>query len=861
MTAINSSTNKQVLTNSPLSSSSPPKLLFKLPELPKALLSKVASFCDVADMPYLSRVNKAFAQTFSQKDAIGRPAAQVLLEQIKGCRTITSLGMLKQQLKGLQRYCPNYLGEGKTWTLAEVIKIMLPSLRAINLSRGNVSDQEKKELFDAFDEVSKIAEPVKEKTIKFLVVKCGELSLQEALSPEDVDKVTRKILPEFYARLTEIQQLGNIVGLMLFIEEYMPKLQAKKKEVEENPCAYATLLQEVFPDRTFSVVDTEVVRKIYGDIQIVNLGFLPPELTMETARGENAKRGLFYQVLKAFCPNLSHITVSVMVDLEFIKDNYLHSIVHINVGGVGFPFRVPVPPELNSPKLEYLFTGTKESAEDVIARAEVCPHLKNAQISFEGDKQGSMINALNRLVENCPNIDTISVSFHGTAQADEIVVVEILKKFKNLKELTIQGYIDEKTILSLLNHTRNLKHLHLNLDSLYTSTDLIERLPDLVPHLETLTLRELPMSWSSIMRLPELKEFSLSFDDTDDDLYRNTVVLLKNLSRRIQKKDCPGRELFDELQKLPPNVLKDVYYFTEAYTGMSNIPDYGRKLLEQDIRILRTFTKPLVSLKGKNLLEQLAWREIERSRSFIYQTKYLDLLEKGDIFNFVHRAYGASMNKITYALWERHGREVSGEEYLLRLSLPNKDSEDLKLVLSILEPRISELRGQHAFKVKPYNRVRLETFLAIMKDESVSQHQLLAVFRTLAKDVQDKLTYSLWEASGKPQEEGFADKTIEANVRSLRDVVASVIASEFNYLPDPKKPERHILDEFLRYINDGNLSQTQLLDIFNSLNPDLKDKLAYDVWLAHNRDGNEMIREDVRCLRPIIYQGLPLGRF
>lgn len=844
-----------------------------LPKLPTVLLSRIGSYCEMKDVPSLSRVNKLFAQIFSGKQEAGRPAAQVLLEQVKGSRTITSVKMLGQQLKGLQRYCPHYLGEVRPWTMAEMIKLMLPSLKVIDLSKEKMDTRELKEFLDIFDEVAKTCAPLETKTGKSIEVKYGELTVLQALSDEQQIVLGDKLAPGLLDLINGAEIAENQDQLIKALKEATDITHAKFNELKKTPYAFLALLQELFPDIPFEVTSTEVEQEIFGDIKIIKFGAIHFAADLATVDAkekfsQDIKRD-FNRLLKSFCPNLSHLTLfAPIIDLSFIKDNFLHSIVHIDQGqAFAHHMQSTVPFELNSSKLEYLSTSAFESPRTFRARAEACPNIKNAQIgAFDHDANDVLINAIHKQAENCPHIQTLEFYMGYSNLEDEKELFEALKKFKNLRELKISGQIEGRGgLLSLLAHMRNLTRLDLDV-SWFNMDKTLAFLPGLVPNLEELTITDVNIParfFTVLMQLPKLKEFIIRnppFYVKLEEEYvtlRSTILSLRSLSSKLKEEDCPGRELFEALQKLPPNVLHDIYYYTWVHCGMPNIPHFGKKSLEQDIGILRILSKPFVSLKGANLLEQLAWREYEKSITFDVQYKYLNPLEKGEIRRLMIRASFETSEKVRYALWERHGKEGDGDKYLQDLFEPGRNREDLNLALSIIEPDIAELREEHAENIKPYYRARLEAFSVLLQDKEISQPQLLALFKSLDKDLRDKLSFALWEESGRPQEEGFAGKRIETDVRSLQDVVARMIISlPFYYVPDPKKSEADILKEFLSFINNETLSQRQLMTVFTALDPRLQERLKYQLWIAHNKPdifefSHGMISNDVRCLKKI----------
>lgn len=837
-------------------------------QLPGELLSKIFSFCGTADIPSLSRVNRTFTQIFNEKREVD--AAQMLLEQIESCQTITSVKILKQQLKGLQRYCPNHLGESKQWTLAEVLKLMLPSLKAIDFSKGAVSSQEVKELLDAFKEVSQTASPIKGTILKYRDV-------NPALNTEQLNALFFRLLPDEMNSIHQAQQEGNLEReseLYLGLEE---KKNAKLKALKEYPQNYLAILQELFPEQQFEVLDYTYQR--FGNIQYLDFGPFKIVQAHEQIEGPFLRLGALGSLLLNFCSKLRYFTAipnSAEIELallESINKYFLDSIAHINLRS-NHSYIFPVASEFNNRNLECLSLDNLERPEALLARAEAYPHLKNVQIfAVWPNAHQILIKAVNRLAENCPRIETLELMCDYTDAEDVRSLIEALKKFKQLTKLTIIGPINKEEVESLLKTMKNLKRLDLDLPAL-TTAYLLGHIHILVPHLESLAFRNdaarilyfTPITtnlFDVINQLPKLKEISIDNPSSNVlerlrstfecvQMQRNNIPLLRNLSQKLRAKDYPGREMFGELQKLSPKVIEDLYYFTWVHAGMPDIPDYGKKILEHDIGILNTITHPFVSLHGSNLLEQLARKQVEQFRAHFYQ-RDLDRLKKGNLAQF-ESLYRIPKAEIEYALWERHGKIGNGSDYLNNLAKPERDIKDLNLVLSMIEPLVSDLsRG-----VQSYHRARLEALRALMQDEKITQPQLLCVFRSLDKDLRDNLAYAIWEVSGKPQEEGFADRKIEADLRSLSDIVSKMIQSlPFDYLPNPEKTIAESLKEVLLHLmNDENIKE-HLLKIYSALIPELQEKLKYQLWIAHNKPdewgfGDRMIREDIRCLIPII---------
>lgn len=130
--------------------------LLKITDLTDALIS-IGEFLDKDDILTLTKTCRTFRSVFNSSpgENTNPAAAQILLSQVYGCQTLTSMRTLDLQLQGLKRHCPGHLGEGREWTIVEVLKRY--DLKVINIPQGQASHEHIQELLTAFEEIHAMA--------------------------------------------------------------------------------------------------------------------------------------------------------------------------------------------------------------------------------------------------------------------------------------------------------------------------------------------------------------------------------------------------------------------------------------------------------------------------------------------------------------------------------------------------------------------------------------------------------------------------------------------------------------------------------------------------------------------------------
>lgn len=833
---------------------------------PAVLLNKICGYCSTVDIFSFCRINKSFLTGLLRQTKAGSSSLnQVLLEHVTRTSTITSVKMLKKQLKGLQNHYPD-----KFLSLADVLVIMLPSLRAIDFSEERVTKEEMTELMNAFDKVREKADPIGEKTFKRETITSHLRGIEETLTTDQ--KAT--LCEEFF--LQSLMSLSHDLWVM-WLNRDPTGFSRILEESSREPHELLRTLQRLFPEISFEIMKVDVMEKPYADVRYLNFG------TRDFFQNNEAVER-FFQFLKAFCPRLSHLKMNNTLcssRWSFFEDNYADSLVQIDFGRLQ-RMRLGAREEngIISPNLEYHSESFVETPDFALERIESCPKLTNAQIRTSAlGWEDRIVPVLNRLAECCPQIRILELDIVSIEKDENKIrsLASILGKFKHLKEVIIgvESFTntDLKLLLSQVKRFERLAFIY------PMEASLLLKVPEDFPRLKCLdlsgsdfsihptTLCHLALKYPNLQILRPLSIDSsqglayrghyLSVDDILDNFF-----LLRDLNQKLKSGNCPGREIFEDLQKLRANLLWDVYYFTWVHAGMPNIPDYGKRILRDNIETLTTMTLPFVSARGTNLLEQLAWREFE-TLDFIeisYQWERWDdaLHESVDKKRYIIESLNEDVKqKVKSALREKFKREGNnvGLSDLQSQSLEDRD------VISIWETVQAQARTLMESKMQRRVKLQLQAFKALMDVEKVTPKQLLEVYYKMFEiKLKDDLAGALWVVSGKPQESGFGERRIRKDIRSLQDVVAQRIASmpsDPYYIPDPSKTKTEHLKEVLTFIDDPNVTQTRLLQVFAALDSDLRDNLMREVWIAHNSPqewqyGERVIRENVRCLKPVI---------
>lgn len=602
-------------------------------DLPNVILYKVGGMLDGSDIRAVRAVNKHFNVQFTSNV---KGESQLLLNQVIGCTSLTSLKTLRRQLQELKLHYPNYLGEGKTWSLAEVLKLY--SLETIDLSQEVLTLADIEELMSAFDEIMKTSEP--KKTVKIekqAATFAYEIFTNEELQPRLLELAkSSKLFPESYVFPKAHLLLWETIVCALLREPAV-----KVAELLHDFRDLIGLQGDVF--------SAAYEQGIFGSIEVLNLGMNNPTLDFR----------LIKPFLKGFCPRLKVFSVRStnhrMVQRFFSTTDRKDTLQYLNSGA-------SMHNDISGALCQLI--SCQRNLEEALARfpissypeltllADHCPRITTLALNADPlrqrqDEMGMFNAELSKVAQKCPNIEKlVLVHFYELEFVRHFS--SVLKQFGNLKELFIFNAVDGNLLLDnitsgslkrLLSKCPQLRSLSIegvspiDLGNCVITDDVINFLPGVLPNLEELTAfsEQRILSDEAILRFvknsPRLTKLNLRGSRNALSSLFTSIFQLRQLSRRLEDKNLLHRDFLKEFNKLPDPIKRSIYsgiaWHFKKEDGL-----YGKKLLEEDVFVLKRCTKPYFLYKG-NLLEQ----QCQRTIAAIYKDKYL-ITDVRSLMNF-----------------------------------------------------------------------------------------------------------------------------------------------------------------------------------------------------------------------------------
>lgn len=425
-------------------------------------------------------------------------------------------------------------------------------------------------------------------------------------------------------------------------------------------------------------------------------------------------------------------------------------------------------------------------------------------------------------------------------------LAETVAKFENLKRLSFRGpclgdyknYLENTFPIFFKNSTR-LKYLRIVAP---VTTDMLIQLSKLAPRLEYLyiesfpTLNSNPELFKILVNLnnlfPHLKEHNLLHNMCDEE---RAFLALRDVSRKLQDMNTSSRLLYEDLHSLDEQTLQ-VLKFDYLYLYVPWDSTLTHTILSKDVDRMLTFTKPLASFLGSNLLEQVAWIKYQKcSRIF---TEVFKAVALGNDKLYPFNAPTALTKKLQVAIWKRNGKMGAPSEHFDRLFAADRNPADVYTALAAIHK-------EYKLTKRPFSRESLEHLLFCLRDEELKPKQFCFIFTHLDSSLRVRLKAAC-ASHGWAITSSVNDK-IWKDTRVLQDVVERMIR-------DLSTVEQ--LTELLACIN-SEMKQPELLEEFENLDQDLQTKLSYYLWKSSREPDEEsvvadMIRKDVRCLSPHI---------
>lgn len=245
-------------------------------------LVKALGYCTLAETAGFGRINKAFAAIFHPQHA-DRAATNVLLEQITGCTTLSSLKDLRSQSKRLKALNAPH-PEGKEWTISEVLKRY--NLKKIDFSQEKLSVKDFEELMDAFEEAA----------------------LHKPFDLHHLDLGKNRVAQGFLVPLLENSHRLQHVCLETTLEAYIYLLEHFSKSEQANVLLHFNVENEIYvmQERLWKFIQNQSKLEYY---------IIPNSLS------EYALMHII-GLLANSCPNLGNLTIRSLLDL--VRNEILH---------------------------------------------------------------------------------------------------------------------------------------------------------------------------------------------------------------------------------------------------------------------------------------------------------------------------------------------------------------------------------------------------------------------------------------------------------------------------------------------------------------------------------------------------------
>lgn len=524
------------------------------------------------------------------------------------------------------------------------------------------------------------------------------------------------------------------------------------------------------------------------DIRYLNLG--NGAVTLKTVRLD------LIAFLKTCCPKLSHFDLPVWdpkqaegVIAHFESPEQMNSLLHFDMryipSGIE-EFHLNYDNFLqNQARLTY-FSGVHnvdmwhspsnyngiESAQTLNMLKEHCPNVTNLTLGYRDDLE-ELPNAAIDCVRSNPKIESVElVKLYGGNSLTQFLL-KFSEASTNLRSLVLQcsrnDILNDDVINSFIKHAKKIKKLAFEYGSPLTEKSLAN-LPQLTD-LQYLDLSSCKNADASLIMqiLRSCKQLkTLLLHDREGVKYLVQGYLdIRQLNMQMRSNGIAGIEFLKKIKKLDPAYLGLLQRCLWIHDGTPNIQDYGQKSLESDPSKLRACKKPLLSLEGGHLLEQMESDLLKQ----IHIACIIHLMDNlKTTINSSYMYLSAIPNYILNEIEKESGKDLSDIPYV------GPDEKNLCSVFcNVLYKHIAILDGQLEQARADCDKGRLKAFRALLNDPEMKSCQLHEIYKLLDKSLQDKLAYAIYDADSKPDEVGYGERKIKEDARCLLNLIDKVI--------------------------------------------------------------------------------------
>lgn len=582
-------------------------------KIPRVCFSIVAGMLDESDIKAARCVNTLFLRYFKPEAAEKTERAQIVLTQIRGCTAIASIQTLRRQVAELKECLPQYLGQNKTWTMADVLKLYLPSLKVLDLSQENLTLEDLRELLEAFKTISK-TEPPKE------IIKMGK---QAGVFAVDIPRDDAQLLNDIAAE-GKIFSEGEVISD--HIDNFWTDVVLK---LVRRPNVEVAELLEKFAGRMGLPAEMVFVnhspdRAIFGEIEVFNLGRQNFELLFQEIK----------PFLELFCPKLKVLVMKVQIHAPlaevaaiqqfFLTTDRKDTLVKLQTSAdeneyQQFPVLMCQLLSCQRNLQEALSPYPTSSYKVLQLLADCCPDITSLSLygaSLQNDTQDQLdlfTHALKIVGQKCPRIKKMALVYFSER------VLKACEGFRStFEELRELSFFSDSLVLVLspASLTRFLKSCPFLFSLRFIGEEFIRSgscnyvvpfLPSCQPCLKEFThfgiLSDFDV-WDLVSKCTPLTKLYLSAGQSGLCDEFKDIFILRSLNQKVSQKSASNVDLLKEFALLSHSTKESIFKGIPK-DGVVSLASGRKNLMENGLHILKNCNEPYLGYTGSILNQHI----------------------------------------------------------------------------------------------------------------------------------------------------------------------------------------------------------------------------------------------------------------
>lgn len=266
----------------------------------------------------------------------------------------------------------------------------------------------------------------------------------------------------------------------------------------------------------------------------------------------------------------------------------------------------------------------------------------------------------------------------------------------------------------------------------------------------------------------------------------SALSLVKDLENFASKLGGGDKEVRTAYNALPGQISNELHRVIWLSDKMPNILEYGKTACDKDPTILKNCVKPWLSLRGKNIVEQML--ELEKDKQVIVDLHKVlgDLKDFALVLDCTYYAKDALKKQFSQLddsirhelqedvwrvqgspdIWEFGKEEIEKDVCLLKnLSGRNLVQEKITKINTLIEQKnADQIKG------------KLGCLLALIKDASVAPIQLIYLYNALPIPTKHQLEGAIWQAH-KPagNEPKYGENAVKRDIRCLQPILENLL--------------------------------------------------------------------------------------